>query len=357
MIHARPEITGTAPAHHGAFDYDELARLGLSAEDVLDFSVNSNPYGPPPGVREAIGRVPLDRYPDRECIALREKLAALHDVPPDHIVVGNGTAELLNLIACAFLERGTKAIIPAATFSEYGRAARLAGAQVEPLPRLLPVDPEAWFADHAGRIAAARIIFLCNPYNPDGLHLSTDQIVSWAAQHPHTLFVIDEAYGNFLREPQSVILARQPNILTIRSLTKDYALAGLRLGYAVGGPDVIAAVRSTRPAWNVNALAQAAGLVVLDQHSWLRATIAQLHANKDELVDGLHKLGLTPHPSAVNYFLVDVGDGAAFRSDLLHHRVMVRDCASFGLPEYVRIAARIPQENAQLLAAIAQVRA
>jgi histidinol-phosphate/aromatic aminotransferase/cobyric acid decarboxylase-like protein len=171
-------------------------------------------------------------------------------------------------------------------------------------------------------------------------------------RNPDTLFVVDEAYAQFLMEPQTLINTPLPNVIVVRSMTKDYALAGLRLGYAVGHPDVIEAVRRVRPAWNVNALAQAAGAAALDQSDWLRTTVAQLHRDKTDLVNGLRALGLKPLPSNVHFFLVNVSDGAAFRSKLLHHRIMVRDCASFGLPGYVRIATRTPQDNALLIDAI-----
>src|SRR5262245_56118897 len=125
MIEPKHDILNTVPAHHGAFDYAELARLKLSPDEIIDFSVNSNPYGPPPGVREAIAAVPLDRYPDRECLALRQRLAAIHGVEIENIVVGNGTAELLQLIALAFLERDACALMPQVTFSEYARVVSL----------------------------------------------------------------------------------------------------------------------------------------------------------------------------------------------------------------------------------------
>lgn len=345
MIQPKSEILNTPPAHHGAFDYDELRRLGYSPDEVIDFSVNSNPYGPPSGVREAIARVPLDRYPDRECIALREKLAEQHNVNINNIVVGNGTAELFMLIGQAFLRPNDRIIIPDVTFSEYERVAQIAGASVESLASPLKLQ-NAHFNN-------VNMVFLCNPNNPDGTHLPTNTMIEqWAKKYPKMLFVIDEAYANFLLEPESIISHMLPNVIAVRSLTKDYAIAGLRLGYAVGHPDLIEAIRRVRPAWNVNGLAQAAGLAVLDQHDWLRETIQQLHDNKRELVEGLRNLGLNPMDSSVHYFLVNVGDGAAFRSKLLKHKIMVRDCASFGLPDYVRIATRTPEDNAKLLKAV-----
>jgi len=327
----------------------------MSPDEIIDFSVNSNPYGPPPGIREIVEQTPLERYPDRECIALRAKLAEVHGIGIDQIVVGNGTAELLQLIAFAFLERGARVIIPETTFGEYERAARLMGAEVsrlrwDPDAAHLLFDLEAKFIHLGESMATSNMVFLCNPNNPDGSYILPDWIANdWARRNPDTLFVVDEAYAQFLMEPQTNISANVPNVIVVRSMTKDYALAGLRLGYAVGHPDVIEALRRVRPAWNVNALAQAAGTAALDQSDWLRTTVVQLHRDKTYLVNGLRALDLKPLPSNVHFFLVNVSDGAAFRSKLLHHQIMVRDCASFGLPEYVRIATRTPQDNARLL--------
>ena len=341
MIKAKNEIAGTAPAHHGAFDYGELARLGLSPDDVLDFSVNSNPYGPPSCVYEALARVPLSRYPDPECLALRNKLADYHGVSADHIVVGNGTAELLLLIAFAFLERGMTVLVPDVTFSEYERVARIVGATVQTLP--LTLDS----------VAGAHLVFLCNPNNPDGTFLPPEQLIEqWIAPNPNTLFIVDEAYANFLQAPQTLIGTNAHNVLVVRSMTKDYALAGLRLGYVVGQPDQIEAIRRVRPAWNVNAPAQAVGLAVLDERDWLHKTVKLLHDNKRVLFAHLSAMGFGPHPSSVHYFLMKVDNSSGFRAQLLKHNVMVRDCASFGLPDYVRIATRTPEDNKKLLDAL-----
>lgn len=349
MIQPKPEITSTPPAHHGAFDYDELRRLGYSPDEVIDFSVNSNPYGPPPGVHEAIVRVPLDRYPDRECIALREQLAERHNVDIEHIVVGNGAAELLLLIAQAFVRSGDRVLVVGPTFGEYERTARLAGAVVHMLDISRDVDYHRIASDIADH--TPRVVFLCHPNNPTGFACDIQRLGGLIGSFPNTLFVVDEAYINFAPGASSVYAHNDGyrNLLVVRSLTKDYALAGLRLGYTLGAPDMIRAVAALRPAWNVNALAQAAGLAVLDQDSWLHETVHQLHNDKRELVAGLRALRLEPLPSSVHYFLVNVGDGAAFRSKLLRYKIMVRDCASFGLSEYVRIATRVPEENVRLI--------
>jgi histidinol-phosphate aminotransferase len=221
---------------------------------------------------------------------------------------------------------------------------------------------ERAFAVEPGEIAGSlqqlspRIAFICNPNNPTGTLLGPEEMAAWARTHRHTLFVVDEAYLAFAPGATSSLNPGQDNILVLRSMTKDYGLAGLRLGYAAGHAAVIAALGQVRPAWNVNALAQAAGLAALADEAHLRRSLEALREAKDQLVAGLKAIELSPLPSAVHFFLVPVGDGRAFRRALLKKAIVVRDCASFGLPAYVRIATRRPEENACLLAAIASLR-
>jgi histidinol-phosphate/aromatic aminotransferase/cobyric acid decarboxylase-like protein len=206
----------------------------------------------------------------------------------------------------------------------------------------------------ADRLASwrPRIVFLCDPNNPTGTVLPPEVIAGWARSHPRALFVVDEAYLPFARGLASVLAGAPDNVLVLRSLTKDFALAGLRLGYAVGAPNVIERLRRAQPPWSVNALAQAAGVASLRDTAHRDRSLERLAGAKQELVEGLTRLGLAPLPSVTHFFLVKVGDGAAFRSALLRRGVVVRDCASFGLPAYVRIAARRPEENERLLDAV-----
>jgi L-threonine-O-3-phosphate decarboxylase len=342
------------PVPHGAPDYAELERLGLDPEGVLDFSVNSNPYGPSPAVREAVDRVPLDRYPDREALALRRALAERLDAPPTHIVAGNGTSELIWLVAFAFLQPKDRVFVVGPTFGEYRRAAALMGAQVQ----MWIARPEREFTVNSEEVeqrlweTKPRLVFICNPNNPTGTVLPPEVMAAWAHAHPGTLFVIDEAYLAFAPGLKSALSLGANNILVLRSMTKDHALAGLRLGYAVGHVPVIRALSQVRPAWNVNALAQAAGLAALGDEAHRQQSLQALARAKEKLVAGMAELGLPPLPSATHFFLVHVGDGAAFRQALLRQGILVRDCASFGLPAHVRIATRRPEENARLLEAI-----
>jgi L-threonine-O-3-phosphate decarboxylase len=353
---ARPEVTATPPAQHGALDYAELERLGLNPDEILDFSVNSNPYGPSPGVRQALADIALERYPDREALALCRALADRIGVGTEQILAGNGTAELLWLVALAFLRPQDRVLIVGPTFGEYKRVAALMGAHVT----AWNARPEQGFAPEPEQVARAleclspRLVFLCNPNNPTGSVLPPEQIAAWAKAQPETLFVVDEAYLAFAPGMRSALGIDADNILVLRSMTKDYALAGLRLGYAAGPRRAITGLERVRPAWNVNALAQAAGLAALADEAHLRASLEALRAAKKALLVGLKRLGWAPLPSEVHFFIMPVGEGQAFRHALLRQGILVRDCASFGLPAYVRIATRRPEESARLLAALAK---
>lgn len=348
---ARDSVQRLADVAHGALDYGELERLGLSPNQIIDFSTNTNPYGPSPRVWEALQATPIDRYPDRQALALRRALSERLDWPVDGLLAGNGSAELLWLIALAYLEPGQRVLVVGPTFGEYARAAALAGAAVAEVrarradgfrPDVRAVTAELAACDY-------RLAFVCNPNNPTGQTLDLAVLTGWAQAFPRTLFVIDEAYLTFSDTAHAVFPPGAPNLLALRSMTKDYALTGLRLGYAVAYPEVIAALRRVQPPWSVNAMAQAAGVAALSDTDHLHATIARLQAAKAALVTGLQQRGYEPLPSATQYFLMHVSDAARFRAALLPSGVQVRDCASFGLPEYVRIAARRPEENARLL--------
>jgi histidinol-phosphate aminotransferase len=353
----RPELRHMPDAIHGALDFAELDHLGLAPEAVLDFSVNGNPYGPSPRVREALAQVPYDRYPDREALALRSVLSTHLDVPVDDILVGNGSTELIWLVALAFVRVGDAVLLVGPTFGEYTRAAVLMGARLRQYTARRAegfcVVPEA--VTQLLQQYQPRLVFLCNPNNPTGTFIAPDSIAQWAATCPGTLFIVDEAYLTFTASAPSVLPIRYPNMLVLRSMTKAYALAGLRLGYAVGSPDILEALRRARPPWSVNALAQAAGIAALQDTAHLTHCLARIAQAKHDFVAGLWAVGLTPVPSTTHFFLVRVGNGTTCRHALLRHGMLVRDCASFGLPAYIRVATRRPEENARLLTVLKEL--
>jgi histidinol-phosphate/aromatic aminotransferase/cobyric acid decarboxylase-like protein len=179
-----------------------------------------------------------------------------------------------------------------------------------------------------------------------------EAIAVWARRYARTLFVVDEAYLPFASSPGSVLAFAGENVLVLHSMTKDFGLAGLRLGYAISDERVIALLRRVQPPWSVNALAQAAGVAALGDSAHRHRSLERLAQAKQELAAGLARLGWPPVVSATHFFLVRVGDGGVVRQALLRRRVLVRDCASFGLPAHIRIATRRPEENERLLAAV-----
>ncbi len=346
----RPEVLKQAPAYHGAARMEELRRYGLRPEEVLDFSVNINPFGASPRAQAALAAARLNAYPDREALPLREALAAHHNLPLSHILVGNGTAELITLIAAAFIRPGDWALVIAPTFGEYARATALFGGRMATLWAQTAQNfafPQPEIAHTLQRLHP-RIVWLCNPNNPTGQWLALDILAQWAQRHPHTLFVVDEAYINFHPRATSAIGLAE-NVLVLRSMTKDYALAGLRLGYAVGSPPLIQALQRVQPPWSVSAPAQAAGLAALEDQAHLTHTLAATRAAKHAFVHALTQAGWHVLPSATHFFLLYVGQARAFRHRLLLEGILVRDGTSFGLPAYVRLGTRRPEENARLL--------
>jgi L-threonine-O-3-phosphate decarboxylase len=350
----RREVLATPPAVHGGPDAAELRRLGLDPVTVLDFSVNVNPYGPSPWVHDAVARAALDHYPDPEATTLRGALAETLGVRAGQVLVGNGASELIWLTSLAFVRPGERAFVLGPTFSEYARAAALMGAAVTTWQAReedeFVIRPEE-VSKELDRLRP-RLLFMCNPNNPTGTVLPPHVIGDWATRYPETLLVVDESYQAFAPELFSALPTASRNILVLRSMTKDYALAGLRLGFAVGDERVIGWLARVRPPWSVSGPSQAAGLAALGDRAHLADSLRALAEARTDLLAGLAERGLCVLPSAVHFFLVRVGDGAAFRRTLLRRGVLVRDGASFGLPAHVRIATRRPEDNARLLTAL-----
>ena len=354
FIQPRPEIQSLKYIQHGALDYIELESLEFSSKRVIDFSTNCNPFGPSAAVKEVLQQSVWDQYPDRDCLALRRAISGHHNIPTENVLATNGTAELIWLIALSYLNPTDPILILGPTFSEYANAAAIMGAKVHEVQALPERDfkQDYYEIDKLLNHRQYRLVYICNPNNPSGQIIELDILLKWAEQHPKTLFIIDEAYAAFARGFQSVIPHLRPNILVMRSMTKDYALAGFRLGYALAHSEVIGALKKTQPPWSVNSLAQTAGVAALREQDYLNECLDQLEREKRSLLKGLSQLGYKPIPSQTHFFLLNVDNGAQFRSALLERNIQVRDCASFGLPAYVRIAIRRSEENQKLLCTI-----
>jgi histidinol-phosphate aminotransferase len=198
-----------------------------------------------------------------------------------------------------------------------------------------------------------RGLFLCNPNNPTGELLPFPDVEKMVELLPHTLIVLDQAYSSFTsdldRHPD---LVQRGNVILLHSLTKDFALGGIRLGYVISHPEIIRHLDKVLPPWNVNVVAQKAGLAALGEEEYVNQCSTKLKVAKEYLLSELRRLGLSPLPSETNYFLLKVGRATEFRRKLLSKKILVRDCTSFGLPQYIRIGVRTLPECQRLVEAV-----
>lgn len=365
-----PEVSTGRPVH-GGVKPSQLRALGLRPEDVLDFSASVSPIGPPDGVWDAIRQVDLGAYPDPACLELRESLSQTltpfqgKPVPVERILVGNGSTEIIHLLARVYLsdlgsDREPSVFQLTPTYGEYTGACRQAGAVVSSFEATS--NPSfCWdIVKAAQRIIQERprLVFVCNPNNPTGVYLGLEEIepLAEAVAVCGALLVIDEAYLSFVSGPwDSMGLPAPDNVVLLRSMTKDYALTALRLGYAIASENVIANLQAFQPDWSVNGLAQAAGLAALADTEYLPRARQAVDQAKSLLSDRLDRLSLTVHPSAANFLLVNVGDASVWHDKLMRLGLFVRDCTSFGLPEHIRIGIRSMADCQRLIEAMETV--
>jgi len=342
-------------AAHGGLDYVELRAMGLAPDEVIDFSANYNPFPPPLVLKDAIDTAAIERYPDSEASEFKQCLSVKLGIAQDNILAGSGATELIRLIALAYFKPGDIVLILEPTFGEYKVACQIVGAEVvrEWTREEDNFTPRVEEMVNLIRRLRPRGIFICNPNNPTGCYLTRQEIETVLDVCQDGLLILDEAYVAFVDEGWSSLdLISRGNLVILRSMTKDYALAGLRLGYAVADEEIISALCRVRPPWNVNAVAQKAGIIALEDTDYLERCEREVRMAKQFLMTELQRTGLKVVPSSTNYFLVKVTSAKNFRAALLKHGILVRDCTSFGLPEYVRIAARTVPECQRLVVAI-----
>jgi histidinol-phosphate aminotransferase len=337
---------------HGGIDFAEFKELGIDPDKILDFSVSTNPFMPPPGLKEIMQNTPIERYPDSYCSELTGLLSNRLKISPENIIAGSGTTELIRLISLAYIRQRDSVLIIEPTYCEYETACRIQGARI----LSYRTSEENEFKPDVNKIIKIiqkhrpRAVFICNPNNPTGKYLTRTEIDSIIQVYDDTLLVLDEAYVAFVAKKwNSLDLIKKENVVILRSMTKDYGLPGLRLGYALANREIIASLRAVMPPWSVNAVAQEAGKAVLKQDKYLQETLGKLRACKNYLGKAFIELGFSVVPSDAHYFLVKVGDAAACRRSLLKRGIQVRDCTSFGLPEYIRISPRSLPECEKLI--------
>lgn len=347
---------------HGGTVFAVARQLGVPPEELLDFSASINPLGPVPGVREAVAGA-FDRavhYPDSAATALAAALADYHGLEPATVCVANGSTELIYLLP--LLVSGRRGLVVAPPFSEYGKSLQRAGWTVDYLDLPAADGFRLTAAQLDERLPAGYdLLFVGNPGNPTGTLLSRAEMAAIAecCRRHGTFLVIDEAFMDFCEE-ESIkgLLVERGGGVVLRSLTKFFAIPGLRLGYALGAPALIARLAALREPWSVNTLAQVAGLASLGDADYRRRSRALIAGERHWLAAALAALpGLRPYPAAANYLLVEIVAGPPAREvarRLLGERMLIRDCASFrGLDDrFFRVAVRNREENERLVAAL-----
>lgn len=340
----------------------EVAReFGLDEAAIVKLASNENPFGVPESSQRAMvaAMADLGRYPDANGFDLKAALAKRYNVPADWITLGNGSNDILEIAAHAFVQKGQSILYAQYSFAVYALATQGVGA------RAIVVPAKDYGHDLEAMAAAiepdTRLVFIANPNNPTGTFIGAAEIEAFLAKVPaNVLVVLDEAYNEFLAPElqfESADWARKyPNLLVSRTFSKAYGLAGLRVGFGIAQPAVTDLMNRIRQPFNVNSLAQAAAIAALNDVEFLQKGALNNAAGYQQFTEAFDALGLQYVPSFGNFVLVRVGDddgaGARVNLALLRQGVIVRPVGNYGLPQWLRISIGLPRENAVFLAAL-----
>lgn len=328
---------------------------------AVKLASNENPLGPSPLAAEAVRRAVAEghRYPDGGSLLLREKLATRHGVKPGQIFVGLGTSEIIDVAARGLLKAGLEGLTSKGTFALYPIAIRAAGARLVETPlKEYGFDLEAMARAITPQ---TRIIYLANPNNPTGTMFTATAFERFLERvREDVLVVLDEAYFEYVDHDdysRSIELVKEGrNLLVLRTFSKVYGLAGLRIGYGMGPVGLAPELNKLRTPFNVSNLAQAAAMAALDDTEHVRRSIEMNRAGLEQIEKGLAELGLRPVPSVTNFVLLDLGlDAKKFSDELLKLGVIVRPMGWMGLPTAVRVTIGTREENEKFLRATAHV--
>lgn len=329
-------------------------------EHVIKMASNENPVGPSPKAITAIEDMlaDLNRYPDGAAQDLRQALAAHVGVSDAAVFVGNGSDEVIKMIAETFLQPGDEIVVPFPSFSQYDFGAQVMGATVIPVP--LANGFQYDLAEMRKHVTAnTKLVYLCSPNNPTGTWLTHRATAQFIDSLPENVIVIcDEAYLEYVDTPDplrsiELIRAGKP-VLSLRTFSKMYGLAGMRLGYALGNPTLIRYLHQVREPFNVNAMAQAAAIAALGDVDHVQKSRAVNSDGREQLYRGFEQLGIHYIPTQGNFMIAEVGDGGRVFQELQAKGIIVR--VGFpGIPEFIRVSIGTREENAQFLVALAEV--
>lgn len=335
---------------------------GIPSEQMLDFSANINPMGPPEWLRSVVSSTlgNVVHYPDPDCSRLVKAVCQRYGVPEDEVLIGNGSTEIIYLIPRALdLPR---VVVPVPTYADYLTYADSAGLTVDTM--LLPesagfeLDLDALSASLRG----GELVFLCQPNNPTGLLFDSEELRRLASTHPSTFFVVDEAFRDFVEDMDSLTSSRPWNVIVLLSLTKIFAIPGIRLGCALADPELVDSIRRLQPFWSVNVIAQVVGEAALRDEQYVERSRTFVGEQRLGLSDELKSIGgLTVYPGQANFLFVRIDrsdtDAPTLASRLLRHGIAIRVCDNFeGLDKrFFRVAVRTADENGRLCDALRRV--
>jgi len=340
---------------------EEVEReLGISGS--IKLASNENPLGPSPKALEAVRKAlgDLNRYPDGGGYYLKRALARHHGLAPENFVLGNGTNEVLELLAHAFLDPGDPVVFSEGAFIVYLIVAQLSSCEMRTTPmRDFTHDLDAMAAKMDERTKA---VFIANPNNPTGTAVGEKALRGLLERVPErTLVVVDEAYCHFAHRedyPDAVKMLREyPNLVAMRTFSKVYGLAGLRVGYGVAHPEVISALERVREPFNVNSLALVAAEAALEDHAHVERGVRANAEGREFFVRELATLGLPFVPTQGNFIMAEVGDAKGVYEALLRDGVIVRPVAGYGFPRHLRISIGTPEENRRVVESLAEIMA
>ncbi len=356
---ANAGIRGLSPYQAGK-PIEELQReLGL--DHIVKLASNENPLGPSPRVLEACAQAAtgLTLYPDSNGFELKRALSASFGIAPEQITLGNGSNDLLDLIARVFLAPGTSSVFSQYGFVVYPIATQACGA------RAIVTPARDWGHDLDAMAAAiapdTRVVFIANPNNPTGTWASRPALVRFLEQiRSDVVVVLDEAYTEYVDNPEFPngleLIDRFPNLVVTRTFSKAYGLAGLRVGYSVSHPQIADLLNRVRAPFNVNSLALAAAQAVLGDADYLRRAVEINRSGLQQLSDGLRRLGIPFIASVGNFIAAEMpGDALPIYQKLLQEGVIVRPLLPYQMPRHLRISVGLPVENDTLLRALKKV--
>ncbi|MDK2902841.1 MAG: histidinol-phosphate aminotransferase [Clostridiales bacterium] len=359
MLKPREVIPKMKPYIPGKPIGDVKRELGL--QNVIKLASNENPLGCSPLAKKAISDMmdELAIYPDGNCTELRQAMAQKLDVKPEQLIFGNGSDEIVEMISHVYIEPGDQALIGNVTFSEYQASVDLMGGQCIEVPlKDHTFDLDAFYSAITDK---TKVIWLCNPNNPTGtIYSGTKQLEFIDAVPKNILVVIDEAYNEYTDDPsypESINLVdRYDNVIVLRTFSKIYGLASLRLGYGIANPAIIDLLNRIRAPFNVNSVAQSAALAALEDRDFLSKSKQNNDEGKKYLYAAFDEMGLEYIPTQANFIMVNVDrDSRQVFRDLLTHGIIVRSGEIFKMDNWIRVTIGTPEQNEAFISALKEV--